>query len=206
MGNTVCFSLFASPSSALVWILGMLFPPRHWSQTDLLTSPPQPHIHYSLPDLHHVWQYFNSTVASALLNSPLSLKIDTGTLSIRSSNTYAWSFILYIKFHNKPSPAFPRAFYAWIRPSVVMVIPGVLLINRPIHQKACVPLMAEEGVLGVSPGYSILMLRQTLSETSASHTKVLFITVDTRNNIGSHLRGIGLMFNRLRGECSPGVR
>ncbi|XP_069976224.1 uncharacterized protein [Penaeus vannamei] len=59
----------------------------------------------------------------------------------------------------------------------------------PVHLMASVPLMAEEGVVGMSPGYSVLMLRQTLSKTGACFTKILLITGGTRNSIGAHLRG-----------------
>lgn len=61
----------------------------------------------------------------------------------------------------------------------------------PVHLMASVPLMAEEGVVAMSPGYSVLMLRQTLSKTGACFTKILLITGGTRNSIGAHLRGRG---------------
>ena len=51
--------------------------------------------------------------------------------------------------------------------------------------------MAEEGVVVVSPGYSVLMLRQTLREVGACFSKVLFVAGGTRNSIGAHLRGRG---------------
>ena len=60
-----------------------------------------------------------------------------------------------------------------------------------VHLMASVPLMAEEGVVAMSPGYSVLMLRQTLSKTGACFTKILLITGGTRNSIGAHLRGRG---------------
>ncbi|XP_069981868.1 uncharacterized protein [Penaeus vannamei] len=47
-----------------------------------------------------------------------------------------------------------------------------------------VPLMAEEGVVAMSPGYSVLMLRQTLSKTGACFSKILLIRGGTRNSIG----------------------
>ncbi|XP_063603076.1 uncharacterized protein LOC134779054 [Penaeus indicus] len=56
---------------------------------------------------------------------------------------------------------------------------------------ACIPLMAEESVVVVSPGYSILMLSQALSETGAHLAEVLLVTGATRNSIGAHLRGRG---------------
>jgi len=49
--------------------------------------------------------------------------------------------------------------------------------------------MAKEGVIVVSPGYSVLMLRQTLGKTGACFAKVLLVTGGTRNSIGAHLRG-----------------
>ena len=46
----------------------------------------------------------------------------------------------------------------------------------PVHLMTSVPLVAEEGVVAVSPGYSVLMLRQTLSKTGVCLTKILLIT------------------------------
>lgn len=91
------------------------------------------------------------------------------------------------------------------RETAVQVEIGQQLNERRFHQSAFmdisgreenagsfpVHLMAEEGVVGMSPGYSVLMLRQTLSKTGACFTKILLITGGTRNSIGAHLRGRG---------------
>lgn len=70
------------------------------------------------------------------------------------------------------------------------------------------PLMAEEGVVDVSPGYSVFMLTQSLSETGGGLAKVLLITGGTRNSTDAHLRTgrRGRGGPGCDGECSPGER
>lgn len=50
--------------------------------------------------------------------------------------------------------------------------------------------MAEEGVV-VPRGYSVYILRQTLSKTGVYLTRVLLITGGTKNCLGTHLRSRG---------------
>lgn len=57
--------------------------------------------------------------------------------------------------------------------------------------------MAEEGAVGVNPGYSVYLLRQTVRETRACIAKVLLITGGTRNSMGTHGVEGRLMWTRL---------